>query len=211
VKCHEAAIALPKVLPRVWDYCQKHKAAGRTWHWCYPYKLLELWEILQRYRPTSVLEFGSGCTTAVFAEYAATHDEWCRIASVDESKEWQSFVSDEVGRRRVEYLVSSVYWFNESAVGYSEITPSPGCDFIYVDGPSNRIEGTNECARCVDASGPMADGTVKTVLFDIRRETVDYLRISKTEYDWDLGVWSQAGVPWYLSGFRHHTVARRKA
>ena len=194
------------MLPRVWEYCKQHVAAGRTWHWCYPIKLLELWDILNREQPSSIIELGSGCTTLVFAEYC--DQRGINFVSVDESEEWQSVIRQSIPSRAVEWRVHKPQWvLGRSAVCYRNLDVSQA--FVYVDGPSNRVD--NGCAICIDVLDGMKRGTIDTVMFDIRRETVRFMAEETNKYNWDLSVWSAPDIPWYLSSFRHHTVARRRA
>lgn len=198
------------MLPRVWEYCEKHKAAGRTWRAFYPYKLLELWWILQTYKPQSIVEYGSGCTTAVFAEYAVSSG--ADLTTVDESHEWQGQVLSELDaehRGRVEFITAPTEWIGASAVSYKNSGPRLSCDFIYVDGPANRK--SDHEAICLDAQPAFFGSNLKTAVFDIRRRTVEYCKHFNPPFNWQLSAWHEAGVPWYLSGFRHHTVARRRA
>lgn len=206
MKCLDAEKALPTVLPRVWEYCERHRAAGRSWHFCYAYKLLELWHLLNAIQPKRILELGTGCTTAVFAEYST--ESGAIVVTVDENDKWQQAICDDLGSKCVKFLKRQAKWIGSSAVCYDPMPPINACDFLYVDGPANR-KGDHE-AICLDASPATACDDIQTIVFDIRRKTVEYTMHFKPPYDWQLSSWQEAGLPWYLSGFRHHTVARRR-
>lgn len=198
----------------MWSYCEKHIAAGRTWNGFYPLKLLELWDMLCTEMPRSIIELGSGCTTAVFAEYLSRNRPWRgqstrTVVSVDESPDWQAAVKETIGQTDIEFVCSEVLW-SERGVRYSDYECF-GRDFIYVDGPSNRRESKGPPMPCLDAFRPMEAGGPSIVAFDIRRETVSYLMQHVNGYRWSLSAWQEADTPWYLSGIRHHTVARRMA
>lgn len=128
--------------------------------------------------------------------------------SVDENAEWQAEIRSKCASRSVEWRVHPAMWVaGRSAICYHNLNVSQS--FVYVDGPSNKIK--DGCAICIDVLDGMKRGAIDTVLFDIRRETVRFLQDETTAYHWDLSVWSAPTIPWYLSGIRHHTVARRKA
>ncbi len=220
-KCDAAHRELPEKLPKVWEYCLRHSAAGRFWHRCYALKLLELWEFLQAEKPRTILELGSGCTTAVFAEYA--NESGVRFETVDESAEFQSQVLSDV--RHVFRCSFAAHILNKQFTGdlcgyggsgdgdqfIRNLDISRNLALLYVDGPSNKTpEG--KLAVCVDATtlGVMREPPT-AILFDIRRESVAYTKQFYGErYRWDDSAWGQCNTPWYLSAIRHHTIARRR-
>ena len=226
-KCLGAMGALPKVLPSVWEYCQKHRAAGRMWQDFYPLKLLELWDILQTEKPSTILELGSGCTTAVFAEYCnRQYNEettWfprgCNFWTVDENAKFQTEVLRDINSLFVRSAVlpteelrianspenDCVFYKGLSGLSFW----GSGGGFLYVDGPANSE------VPCADASHLMQqDKKPAVVVFDIRRSAVDFARREfggGNHYDWSISCFQEKDVPWYLSAVRHHTVARRRA
>ena len=210
------------MLPSVWEYCQKHIAAGRSWPACpwdrtiplYPFKLLELWHLLQIEKPRKILELGSGCTTAVFALYGA-HP----FITVDENQEYQDAIYQDlmaVGLPPVSRLFSERRQNDDGKDrrcnynGIWNLEIAKELDFLYVDGPTNHM-GKNDFAVCIDAC-LMNLSPPRTIAFDIRRESSAYAeKFYGESYHWEHTCWSEKDVPWYLSAARHHTVARRRA
>ena len=64
----------------------RFRSAGGLKHDFQPYKLFQLRQLLERYRPASMLELGSGSSTAVFAAHIREYGG--RLCSVDESDSW---------------------------------------------------------------------------------------------------------------------------
>ncbi len=198
----------------MWEYCQKHRAAGRSWPACpwdrsiglYPFKLLELWHLLHIEKPRTILELGTGCTTAVFLAYGAE-----RFVTVDENAVYQAFVLQDLPQCKSMILPKSSASGNRNCFYYGirEQQAARNVDFLYVDGPSNHLGGNN-FQVCTDACA-LADFPPRTILFDIRRESVTYTKeFYGDRYRWDDSCWGETCIPWYLSAVRHHSVARRR-
>ena len=83
----------PRVLPSIYDYVICQQVEGGLGGYFTAMKLLELSNYLDKHRPTQVIEFGGGSTTAVFAKYAS-ENPGVRIVSVDESKYYQDLTKE---------------------------------------------------------------------------------------------------------------------
>lgn len=197
----------------MWAYCQKHIAAGYKWQSFVPYKLLELWNILHVIKPRCIVEHGSGCSTAVFAEYCRQSEGRVHFTTMDESHSWQSLVRLYLGEAGNE-----INWCVRAAIRdgdtfrYFGAAPS-ACDFLYVDGPANTIDDHQEgaCLDCISYAGNNQE--LRTIVFDIRRASVAAFKRNyvSEEFTFDNSAWAESDVPFYLSAVRHHTIARRHA
>lgn len=127
------------------EVLRKFRDAGGLRHDFQPYKLFQLQQILARFRPTSILEYGSGSSTSIFAAHARTHGG--QLRSIDESSAWldnaRRLAGIETGDsqfelRNAEPVVGTVD--GVPAVGYG-LVPDRYFDLVFVDGPSLRIEG----------------------------------------------------------------------
>ena len=71
--CASATKALPAYLPGIHEFLCKQKEGGGLYHSYSAYKFLEIWQMLERLHPQTIVECGSGTSTAVFAQYAAAN------------------------------------------------------------------------------------------------------------------------------------------
>jgi hypothetical protein len=144
-----------------------------------PYKGWDLWMQLCRIRPHSVVELGSGTTSAVFALWSrrnATtyicfehHAEW---AKVTENCLREAGLIDEKSPVRVVAVREAA---DQRATGFVAPVPPQG-DFIYVDGPPTRLASGPKVAN--DDVYRMLDGgaTPRAIVVDGRLDTVDLIR-----------------------------------
>jgi hypothetical protein len=145
-----------------------------------PFKGRDLWRILEAAAPRSIVELGSGTTSAVFALWAKRtgasyvafeHDvHW---ASVTENCLKQVDLLD-AGNSRVKHVASRVR-HDGGATGFTDPLPLD-VDFVYVDGPPCRLEDgrkvpNDDVTRLLDAGG-----LPQVIVIDGRLETVDLIR-----------------------------------
>ena len=123
----------------------RFRSAGGLKHDFQPYKLFQLTRLLERCRPTSMLELGSGSSTAVFASHIREHGG--RLTSVDESASWLENSMKLAGIQpdskcfEMLHLPAKVGTFKDIAcVGYGLLAQEE-FDLIFVDGPSLKFDG----------------------------------------------------------------------
>jgi hypothetical protein len=145
-----------------------------------PFKGRDLWRILESTRPRSIVELGSGTTSAVFALWAS------RTASsylaFEHDTHWASVTEDCLKRcelldgvlSRIRFVSSRVR-DDHRATGFVEAI-GLDADFIYVDGPPCRLANghkvpNDDVTRLFDAGG-----LPRVIVVDGRVETVELIR-----------------------------------
>ncbi|HEY4313720.1 MAG TPA: hypothetical protein VGN12_30030 [Pirellulales bacterium] len=207
---------LAQYAPDVQEYMKLRLSRGAADHTFLAWKLLELIYQLERIRPQSIVEFGSGITTYIFARYAARHN--ASIVTVDETPEWQQVVRSELP----DQLRKLVQWEQRKSCsevqesgqvvfyeqGYSASLPKT-IDLAYVDGPTCLDIGGKK-TPCIDVPKLLASGhVVRNVLYDYRLDSADYLLDAPVglRYDGDLFYelqYKRSGCAMGLTD-RHHT------
>jgi predicted O-methyltransferase YrrM len=122
-----------------------------------PMTLLLLWQTLHRRRPKSILEFGSGLSTTIFAAYAKEHtgsdSQAPRITSIDHDAQWLEQSRSRLDQHGLggpvtlahapltEYssAVGAISTYNEAAVAAA--TAGHTYDFCFIDGPPGPQSG----------------------------------------------------------------------
>lgn len=188
--CNEAHAVLPELLPRVAETMARQRTEGGYAHRFSEYKLLELDKYLENIKPRTILELGSGSTTAVQAEYAFSNPN-AVVVSVEQNENFLSktlerldpIVRDSIimcsCTRQVEMNdnVEVCYYTPE----YFRYFPDKIIDIVYVDGPvckSPTVEG--QLMPCVDIIRLLESGyVVKNILLDYRIPTIHYFRTSR--------------------------------
>jgi hypothetical protein len=151
-----------------------HKAGGhvnRAQH----YKLFELQALLDKYRPKSIIEYGTGSTTPILVEYARRNaaltcfDE--HIKWLENSKAMSSFTVEDditfIHSPKEEHLIDGV-----EEVSYQN-SNGLSAEFVMIDGPSltvNGIKNLNIICRDVFLI-PIVD-LPKIIIIDVRIATV---------------------------------------
>lgn len=155
----------------------RFRSAGGLKNDFQPYKLFHLRQLLERDRPASMLELGSGSSTTVFAEHIRKYGG--RLCSVDESDSWLANAMNLAGieaddkrfemRRRV---ANRGTFKNLACVGYG-LAAQEDFNLVFVDGPSLRFDGVkrkdainDDVFRIADACPP------RTIVVDGRYATV---------------------------------------
>ena len=145
-----------------------------------PFKGRDLWRILEATTPASIVELGSGTTSAVFALWAARKATLYRAFEHD--ARWAAVTTDclkrgrvlEGGASAIRHVMSRVRE-DGGATGFVDPLPRDA-DFIYVDGPPCRLESgrkvpNDDVTRLLDAGGQP-----RVIVIDGRLETVDLIR-----------------------------------
>jgi len=175
------------------------------------YKYVHLHKLLADFKPSSVLEFGSGSTTGIFAVYAQKFN--ARVRTVEDNPSWL-----ENTRRALGEFSDSVGFVLSSAVGeignpnrcYYRYTPSEAFDFVYIDGPPLVINGQSDGSAVNwniveiihSGLGP------QTIVIDMRLATVDYITQNFSN-DYEVHLLERKNR---LLGYRYHSffVKRNK-
>ena len=145
-----------------------------------PFKGRDLWRILEATRPASIVELGSGTTSAVFALWAVRTAALYRAFEHDAG--WAAVTKEclrrgrllEGGSSGIRHVMSRVRE-DGGATGFVDPLPRDA-DFIYVDGPPCRLESgrkvpNDDVTRLLDAGGHP-----RVIVIDGRLETVDLIR-----------------------------------
>jgi hypothetical protein len=226
IASREAERDLRLLHPRLHRYLELQIAEQGANHFFSSYKLWELACLLEELKPELVVEFGSGSTTAAFAEYAECHTN-CRVISVDEHSPYQ----DEVFAR----LERAGFGLNGNIIKcpcpkiveirngidvtryepkYLEHFSGSAPDLAYVDGPTtNHPEKHKANMPCIDVLF-MCDQSIfpRYVAYDFRIPSVRALLESpyRLEYQAQLhhSVKTAQEEPWAVAPARHHSQFR---
>ncbi len=159
----------------------RFRSAGGLNHYFQPYKLFQLRQLCERYRPASILELGSGSSTAVFAAYVRKYGG--RQCSVDESDSWlanaATLAGIEMGDNRFEMrhcVAKAGTFMNLVSVGYG-LAAQEEFDLVFVDGPSTRLDGMKRKDAINDDVFHIADiRPPRIIVVDGRYATVSALK-----------------------------------
>ena len=144
-----------------------------------PHKGWDLWRLLEKYKPKSIVELGSGTTSAAFALWAKRNN--AKYICYEHHAEWAKVTEDclrEAGLVEGEspvHVVESRLNDDSKSIGFVESLPDD-VDFIYVDGPPCSMNGSgklpnNDVNRLLQNGGKPT-----TIVIDGRVDTVDYIR-----------------------------------
>jgi SAM-dependent methyltransferase len=124
---------------------EKYWAMGGLKHAYQAYKLFSLREILSNKNPRSILELGTGTTTAIFVEYV--YKSRSNLVCVDENEAW---VENSNRLADVDDREKSIRFFHAPRIYNLKCNPievkydisfDEKFAFIFIDGPSLTIEG----------------------------------------------------------------------
>jgi hypothetical protein len=155
----------------------RFRSAGGLNHDFQPYKLFQLRQLLEQYRPASMLELGSGSSAAVFAAHIREYGG--SLCSVDENEKWMinsmklSGIEADDKRFELRHCAAKTGTFkNLVCVGYG-LAAQKEFDFVFVDGPSLRIDGVKRKDGINDDVFRIDDGfPPRTIVVDGRYATV---------------------------------------
>ncbi len=125
-------------------YLSKFRSSGGLKNFYGGYKLWNLHQLLLRFKPKRILEFGSGSSTMVFCEYLRKHNG--SLLSIDEEEKWA------LNTRRLVNLqpTDSIEIINSKKTCRPDTVPreikyelslQDEYDFVFVDGPSLKVDG----------------------------------------------------------------------
>ena len=166
------------------EVISRYHANGGLAHPYQHYKLLELRALLDERRPKSILELGSGTTTAVIVDYIRRYPG-TQATVIDESEKWleNARTIAKAEGADVSFLVKAkVEDPSRPSTFYADIPDSP-YDFVLVDGPSLAINGkSDKSAVNTNILDLIKSKPPATILIDIRRATLEALTTESTGY-----------------------------
>jgi hypothetical protein len=161
-------------------------------------RLYELKVFLQQYKPSSIIEFGSGATTLLFNSYCLESNS--KFVSLEENEIWYSEVlnaSKKFGTKYFELLKTCLIYAQrietlDSKLGiyvchYSFDLGDNYYEMAYIDGPTNWIQkqGNESVSDNHDPYGLLPNSDIvfmkqepKYVLIEGRRSTIKYCLLS---------------------------------
>jgi len=180
-----------------------------------PFKGRDLWRILDSVRPASIVELGSGTTSAVFALWAREHA--ARYTAYEHHQAWSEVTSrclDEAGLAPAAgsagiVCIPTRVAADQSSIGFAQALPEDA-DFLYVDGPpcvldSGRKVPNDDATRLLDGGH-----RPRAIVIDGRTETVDLLlkhpAISKYDFRPGLAYCLRKGLFLQALAGREHTL-----
>jgi predicted O-methyltransferase YrrM len=158
-------------------YLDKFRSSGGLKNYYGAYKLWNLRQLLLRFKPQRILEFGSGSSTLVICDYLRQQDG--SLLSIDEEEKWAA------NTRRLVDLQStdSVEIINSKKICRSESKPREikyelslhdKYDFVFVDGPSLEVDGV-KWKDAVNSNVLELPQGPEVIVVDGRRATAKYL------------------------------------
>lgn len=197
---------------------RKRGGLNKTGQWL---RLKEMVDLIRLYAPESVLEFGSGTSTAMLANICTK-----RTTSVEESGYWLKFLLDinkdvaaNVTLVRADRVIETK---QGEAVCYYNIDHTRYYDLVYVDGPVSEPPPERKDLPIKDPRGYMPNVDVelfwennifpRIILIDCRRATVRRL-IEKGQSHYNIYLKSDFFINAHEPGFKnyfYHTVMIRK-
>lgn len=210
--------------PRLQRYLELQIAEQGANHTFSSYKLWELAGLLAEHQPRLIVEFGSGSTTAAFADYLEQNPA-ARVISVDEYPPYQDDVFARLARAglpanerlikcpcpkliEVKAGVDITRYEPKYVEHFAGQTP----DLIYVDGPTtNHPDKPGAVLPCVDAVYLCEQGLFpRFVAYDYRIDSVRAFLKSPYRHYYDAQlhytVTTPEEEPWVVEETRHHTL-----
>ena len=167
------------------QYLDKFRSSGGLKNPYGKYKLWNLNQLLARFRPGSILEFGSGSSTLVFSEYVRRSAG--RLLSIDEEEKWAANTrrlvgitpDDQIEIRTFQKLHNSDT--DPREIKY-DVSIEDEYDFVFIDGPSLTVDGAKwkdaVNSNILDLSNEptviVVDGRKATALFLAERFSDNY-------------------------------------
>lgn len=208
-------------MPEMWQAIETTRQAGGLSHGMQPLRLRELSRLLERFAPDTVLECGSGTTTALFARMCTGDGRGPSVISLEESAHWQEvtrrLVPDDL-QPRVEFRLAArvLETIGGTRVARYDIAYDREYDFVYVDGPS----GHDPDDRRPGVKLPLVDAWCliragfppKVIAVDSKRHSIAFFRSQHIERLYRMELQSRLIAPAkaLFTPYRHHTVFIRK-
>jgi hypothetical protein len=160
------------------QYLSKFRSSGGLKNFYGGYKLWNLHQLLLRFKPKRILEFGSGSSTMVFCEYLRKHNDGS-LLSIDEEEKWALNTRRLVAPKTTE----SIEIITSKKICRSETVPreiryeqslQDEYDFVFVDGPSLGVDGV-KWKDAVNSNVLELPHRPKVIVVDGRRATARHL------------------------------------
>ena len=146
-------------------------SAGRQ-----PIKGYDLWKLLIKYKPSNIVELGSGTTSAIFSLYSKKFiAKYIAFESFDSWREVTiNSISNISGFNENILFVPSQVNNNSSATLFTKIIPSD-VELLYIDGPPCTLENGSKVPN-YDIILAFDKGILpKIIVVDGRHETIDLI------------------------------------
>ena len=97
----------------------------------------------KKYKPKNIIELGSGSSTFIFSQYCKEKNS--TLLSIDESKKWLELTQNALNINNLvpnRNIVLKESFIEKNSKGNSyQITLPKDIDLIYIDGPTDRVDG----------------------------------------------------------------------
>jgi len=135
-------------------------------------KFLEIYYVLYKYKPKTVVEYGYGLSSYIFDE--VVHDG---LMTFEEDVKWVTFYGDKMGYVPKNLQVHPKIIFDYEGVRTCcyNMVHDFYADMVYVDAPTNKDEETGKYLPCVDVL-LMARTPPDIIMVHGRKTTVDFIR-----------------------------------
>lgn len=158
-------------------WLHKFRSSGGLKNFYGEYKLWNLKQMLMRFKPQRILEFGSGSSTLVFCEYLRKYSG--SLLSIDEEEKWAMNTRRLVDLKPAESIeiVCSKRICRPEAVPREikyELCLEDGYDFVFVDGPSLTVDGI-KWKDAINSNVLELAQRPEAIVVDGRRATSRYL------------------------------------
>jgi len=164
----------------------KFRASGGLKHEFQAYKLWCLKDLLTKYQPRRILEFGSGSSTLILSNHVRENDGI--LLSIDEDERWASNTANlvaidkddkiEIRTERKTFISDA----NPPEIKY-DIIIEEEFDFVLIDGPSLQIDGIKR-KDAVNSNVFELPYLPQIIVVDVRRATAEAIsRAYGDKYD----------------------------
>lgn len=174
----------PEEYKSIGAFLDAYRSGGGLNHRFQGYKLYQLRKLLDRVKPTMILELGSGSSTAIFAEYVRQASTPSFVCSVDDDERWLEHSKniawgDKFYSGFAEFIHAPriVDALTDPPISKYDIALEAKYDFIFIDGPPMRA-GNIKNKSMVNSNIFDLIGRVfpTTIVVDVRRPTVNEIK-----------------------------------
>ncbi len=164
------------------DILRQYREEGGLSHQFQGYKLWSLERLLQRRKPRTILELGTGSSTAIFAKYVDDDFANRRLTSVDECNDWLQLsirIANPVNSSSFKFIHGQSISERDATpptVSY-DVSLTDKYDLVFIDGPSLRIDGVKvKSAVNSNIFDVLHYHQPDLIVVDIRKSTVNELK-----------------------------------
>lgn len=134
-------------------------------------KFLEIYYVLYKYKPKTVVEYGYGLSSYIFDEVVHSN-----LMTIEEDEKWVKFYGDKMG-----YVPLHLHVYPKMIMDYDgvrtccyKMSHDILADMVYVDAPTNKDEETGKYLPCVDVL--LMGFCPDIIMVHGRKTTVDFIR-----------------------------------